>query len=113
MLDQNKLSLRSELSDDEYDRYLFSSGENNRVKVTSVMAGSPAESNGIQEDDVILYYGDQKIVNQPDIQKATLDGEIGSFTNVEILRNGMRMSLTVPRGTLGVRLEATQLDPAR
>ena len=112
-LDQNKISLRSELSDDEYDRYLIASGQHNRVKVSSVMAGSPAESYGIQEEDVILYYGDKKILNQPDMYKATLDGDVGSITNIEILRNGMRMSLTVPRGTLGVRLEAIQIDPAQ
>ena len=108
---QNKISLRSELGDDVYDHYLMVSGQNNRMKVTSVMAESPAELNGIQKDDVILYYGDQKIFNLSDLREATLDGEIGSLTNVVISRDGMRMSLIVPRGTLGVRMEAIQSDP--
>ena len=77
------------------------------------MADSPAELNGVLQDDVILYYDDQKILNSSDIRKATLEGDIGTLTNVEILRDGMRMSLIVPRGTLGVRLEEIQLSPAR
>ena len=110
---QNKITLRSELGDDEYDQYLIVTGQNNRVKISSVMAGSPAESNGFQKDDVIVYYGNQNILNSTDIRNATLAGDIDSFTNVEILRDGSRMSLTVPSGTLGVRLEAVQIDPAR
>lgn len=112
-LDQNKTSLRSELGDDVYDQYLMVSGQNNRMKVTSVMAESPAELNGIKKDDVILYYDDQKIFNWSDLRKATLDGEIGSYTNIVVLRDGMSMSYTVPRGTLGVKMEAIQMDPAR
>jgi len=112
-LNKNKISLRSEMGDDAYDQYLYVSGQNNRVKVSSVMAGSPAESNGFQADDVILFYDDKKILNWSDIRTATLQGEIGSYTNVEILRDGEQMSLMVPRGTLGVQLDAVQLDPER
>ena len=112
-LNQNKITLRSELGDEEYDQYLFVNGGNNRVKVSSVMADSPAELNGVQKDDVILYYDNQKILNSSDLRKATLEGDIGIQTNVEILRDGMRMSLIVPRGTLGVRLEEIPLSPAR
>jgi len=112
-LNRNKISLRTELGDDSYDQYLFVSGQNNRVKVSSVMAGSPAESSGFQQDDVILFYDNQKILNWSDIRKATVQGEIGHYTSVEILRNGQQMSLMVPRGTLGVQLDATQLDPAQ
>lgn len=110
-LNTNKISLRSELGDDDYDQYLFVSGQNNRVKVSSVMAGSPAESSGFQNDDVILYYDNKKILSWPDIRAATIEGEIGSYTSVEILRDGQQMSLMVPRGTLGVQLDATQLEP--
>jgi len=112
-LRQKKVTLRSELGDDAYDRYLFASGQTNRVKVSSVMAGSPAEINGIRKDDVILNYGDRKILATSDLSKATLEGDIGSYINVEVLRDGARMSLLLPRGTLGVQLEAVRLDPDR
>ena len=110
-LNKNKISLRSEMGDEAYDKYLYVSGRNNRVKVRSVMAGSPAESSGFHADDVILSYDDQKILNWSDIRAATIKGEIGSYTNVEIMRDGEQMSLMVPRGTLGVQLDAVQLDP--
>ncbi|HHH43480.1 MAG TPA: PDZ domain-containing protein [Gammaproteobacteria bacterium] len=112
-LRQKKVTLRSELGDDAYDRYLFASGQDNRVKASSVMAGSPAEINGIHKDDVVLYYGDRKILTASDLSKATLEGDIGSYINVEVLRDGARMSLLLPRGTLGVQLEAVRLDPDR
>ncbi len=110
-LNRNKISLRSEMGDETYDQYLFVSGQNNRVKVNSVMAGSPAESSGFQAEDIILSYDNQKILNWPDIRAVTIQGEIGSYTSVEILRDGSQMSLMVPRGTLGVQLDAVQLDP--
>jgi len=110
-LNTNKISLRTEMGDDDYDKYLFVSGQNNRVKVRSVMAGSPAETSGFQNEDVILYYDNQKILSWPDIRAATIEGEIGSYTSVEILRDGQQMSLMVPRGTLGVQLDATQIEP--
>ena len=111
-LNRNIISLRSELGDDRYDKYLFVSGQNNRMKVISVINGSPAESSGFQEGDVILFYDNKKILNLSDMREATLTGEIGQFTTVGILRDGMPLSLTIPRGTLGLQLEAIQLDPA-
>lgn len=110
-LTRSSVTLRTELGDDAYDRYLFVSGKNNRVKVASVMAGSPAEINGIREGDVILYHGNRKILTASDLSKATLEGDIGSYTNVEILRDGTGMSLLLPSGTLGVQLEPERLDP--
>lgn len=111
-LNQNEISLRSELGDDAYDKYLFASQQNNRVKISSVMAGSPAESAGFDSNDIILSYDGQKILNWADIRRLTLEGEMGNYTNVDVLRNGERISLMVPRGTLGVQLEPVQLDPA-
>ncbi len=74
------------------------------------MAGSPAEINGFQQDDVILYYGDERIIELNDLRKAAWGGDSASSVNVEILRAEQRMSLTVPGGTMGVRLEPIQLD---
>jgi len=110
-LNQNKISLRSEMGDENYDQYLYASNQNNRVKIRSVMAGSPAESSGLKPEDIILSYDDKKILSWPDIRAATIEGEIGSYISVEILRDGETLNLTVPRGTLGVELDATQIEP--
>lgn len=110
-LNRNRLSLRTELGDELYDNYLYSSGQSNRVKVSSIMSGSPAESSGFKSDDIILSYDGKRILNWPDIRKFTRQGEIGSYTNIDILRDGERISLMVPRGTLGVQLDAVRVDP--
>ena len=110
-LNKNKISLRSELGDETYDLYLYASGQNNRVQVTSVMASSPAETAGFQTDDIILYYDNHPILNWTDLRTATMQGEIGGYTSIEILRDGSQMSLMVPRGTLGVQLDAIQIKP--
>ena len=112
-LDANRISLRSELGDEKYDEYLAVSGRNNRVRVRSVMAGSPAEANGVQPGDVILYYDDHKILGGNDLRRAALAGATGDFANVEVLRDDDRITLTVPYGTLGVEMEEIQIDPAR
>jgi C-terminal processing protease CtpA/Prc len=111
-LNQNRISLRSELDEASYDKYLYHSGQNNRVEVSSVMAGSPAETAGFSAGDIILSYDNKKILNWTDIRQSTLAGDINSYTNVDVLRNGERITLTVPRGTLGVQLNPLQLDPA-
>jgi len=112
-LNKNKISLRSEMGDENFDQYLYASDQNNRVKVRSVMTGSPAESSGFEPEDIILSYDNKKILSWPDIRAATIEGEIGSFISVEILRDGEQISLTVPRGTLGVELDATQIEPEK
>ncbi len=110
-INRNKISLRKEMGDENYDQYLYTSGQNNRVKVRSVMAGSPAESSGFEAGDIILSYDNKKILAWPDIRAATIEGEIGSYTSVEVLRDGEQISLTVPRGTLGVQLDPAKLNP--
>ena len=110
-LNQNKLSLRTELGDVVYDQYLFESGENNRVSVDSVMAESPAETHGMQPGDIIQYYNDTKIIEVSDLQKAALTGDAGSYSNIEILRDGNLMNLMLPQGTIGVQLQPTRVDP--
>lgn len=108
-LGAEKISLRSELGDDTYDRYLIASGGNNRVKIASVMAGSPAEISGFQQGDVILYYGDKRIIELNDVRKTAWGGDPASSVNVEVLRGDQRISLTVPGGTMGVRLQPLKL----
>ena len=77
------------------------------------MADSPAETHGIQSGDVILYYGNERILEGNDVQRAISSGEVGAFSNIEILRDGNRMNLAVPNGTLGVQLIGVRIDPAQ
>lgn len=112
-LNRNRLSLRTEMGDEVYNRYLYASGQNNRMQVRTVMSASPAETAGFETGDIILRYDNQQVLNWQDIRKATMQGEIGSFTQVEILRNNTPMTLTVARGTLGVELDGVRLEPTQ
>lgn len=110
-LQQGDLTLRDEIGDDAYDRYLFTTGQNNRVNIASVMQGSAADQAGIKPGDVILNYADSRLFNWNELQKATTLGVRGEYVNVTVMRNGQVLNLWLPRGPLGVRLSSGRLQP--
>ena len=110
-LQQRDFTLRDEIGDDAYDRYLFTSGQSNRVNVASVMQGSAADQAGLKPGDVILNYADSRLFSWNELQKATTLGVRGEYVNVTVMRSGQVINLWLPRGPLGVRLSSTRLQP--
>lgn len=110
-LRSNQLSLRNEIGDQAYDRYLYQTGQNNRVAVSSVMAGSPADQIGIQQGDILLRYNNSNIFSWNEIRQATSQGELGEYVTVDVMRDGQMVSLMLPRGPMGVKLDSTRLPP--
>ncbi len=110
LLEQD-ISLRDEIGDDSYDSYLYAAGQSNRVKVTSVMMGSPAEMAGMKDGDMVLSYGNNRMFSWNELQQETSLGERGEYVNVSVLRNGQLVNLWVPRGPLGVRLGSARVKP--
>jgi len=110
-LREHDTSLRDEIGDDYYDSYLYVSGQSNRVRVASVMMGSPAEMSGMNNGDMILNYDDRRMFNWSELQGATSRGERGEYVNVTVLRNGQLVNLWVPRGPLGIRLGTARVKP--
>ena len=110
-LREHDTSLRDEIGDDYYDSYLYESGQSNRVRVASVMMGSPAEMSGMNNGDMILNYDDRRMFNWSELQGATSRGERGEYVNVTVLRNGQLVNLWVPRGPLGIRLGTARVKP--
>ncbi|MDJ0806134.1 MAG: PDZ domain-containing protein [Gammaproteobacteria bacterium] len=104
-------NIRTELGDEAYDRYIYTLGQPNRVIVTSVIPGSPAEQFGIQAEDIILAYDDKRIFNWSELRNATTEGERGEYIQVDIRRNGQRISLPLPRGPLGIRMSNQRYNP--
>lgn len=110
-LQERDFSLRDEIGDDAYDRYLFTTGQNNRVNIASVMQGSAADQAGLKSSDVILNYADTQLFSWNELQGATTRGVRGEYVNVTVMRDGQIINLWLPRGPLGVRLSSTRLQP--
>ena len=111
-LNEDTPVLREQIGDDAYDRYLYQTGQNNRVKVSSVMMGSPAEQAGMQDGDIILSYSNEKIFNWNEVRQATSKGALGEYVTVNVIRNDEPISLMLPRGPLGVKLDTTRYQPS-
>lgn len=110
-LNANATSLRDDIGSEAYDRYLYASGQNNRVVVSSVMSSSPAEQSGLQKGDIILRYDNEKIFNWNEIRQATGQGNRNEYITVDIIRDGQLMNMVLPRGPLGVKLDSTRSNP--
>lgn len=105
-------SLREELGDSDYDRYLYAAGRPNRVIVTEVFTGSAAADAGILPGDVIISYASELIFSMSDLQQATVQGNSGEYVLLEILRENNPLSTSVPRGPLGIAMTITRKPPA-
>ena len=110
-INAQRTPLRNEIGDDAYDRYLFALGQTNRVRVDEVLTQSPAEQAGLQPGDLIVRYGDARLFAPGELVDQTRSGTPGEAVQLEILRNGERLEVQVPRGPLGLRIAATQGAP--
>lgn len=110
-IEAQRVSVREEIGDDAYDRYLFALGHTNRVIVNDVMLDSVAEDVGLREGDLIVSYGDARIFAPDDLITSTQGGASGEPVVLEVRRNGERMQIEVPRGPLGLRIGPAQDDP--
>jgi len=104
-------ALRSQLSDNEYDAYLYAAGRSNRVVVQSVLSNSPASNAGIQPGDVILSYDNQRVYNWTDLTSATSKGDSNSTVSVTIIRDNQQQQVYIPRGPLGIKLITDSVAP--
>ena len=110
-LDAGAVPLREELGDAAYDRYLYATGEDNRVRVDSIIPGSVAELAGLQPGDLIESYAGQALFGYADLRDATAGGERGELVRVQVQRNGRTLDLNLSRGPLGVQLDSARAEP--
>lgn len=107
----NETGIRSEVGEEVFDRFLFHTGQPNRLQVESVILGSAAENAGMQTGDIILSYQDKRLLSWNDLRGVTSAGERGESVNLVIQRDGSTQTLTLPRGPMGVRINAVRIDP--
>lgn len=95
-------TLRQELGDGDYERYLQASGRPTRVAISTVLEGSPALAAGLRPGDEILNYDGRRVFSMAEIGTLSLEGEAGQNVLVDITRDGIQMQVSIPRGPLGV-----------
>jgi hypothetical protein len=110
-LDARLESLRDELTEKEYDAYLFATGRPNRVIIQSTLSTSPARDAGIKTGDNVIRYNNIRVYTWADLRNATTQCPTESMVEVELERNGQRQRIFVPCGPLGVRLDNTSMQP--
>jgi hypothetical protein len=110
-LEERRQDIRNSLGDTGYDAYLYATGQPNRVMIREALQESPAKLAGIQPGDVVLRYGEKRVFTTRELQNATAGGRAGENVLVEIERNGQKLDVYVPRGPLGVYLDADSVKP--
>jgi hypothetical protein len=110
-MNRDDIELRTEIGEDNYDRYLYQTGEPNRVKIRTVIQGSNAEGVGLQPGDVIEYYGSQRIFDFDDLRDATTSGERDELVPLTVRRGDAVFDTWIARGPIGVRLESAAAAP--
>ena len=110
-INEEQVSIEDEIGVDAYDRYLYETGQSNRVAVDSVIPGSAGEESGLQSGDVIERYGDAQVLDFQDLRAATSAGARGELVPVAVRRGGEVLEVWLPRGPIGIGLDATRVEP--
>lgn len=95
-------TIRQELGDADYERYLVANGRSTNVAVSSVIESSPAQSAGLQAGDEIVRYAGERVFSMTDLTRETMNGLAGQNVVVDIMRNGNAMQIVMPRGPVGI-----------
>ena len=102
-VDTAAVTLRTELGDEDYERFLTARGVPASVNIIGVLASSPAERAGLRRGDEIFSYDGQRVFNVQDLNELTLVATTGEPVVVDVRRNGENLRVVVPRGPIGVR----------
>lgn len=95
-------TLRAELGDADYERYLQADGRPTAIPVRDVLASSPAESAGLEPGDEIVGYSGKRVFDMGELNALTLEGTPGESVVVEVRRDGQNIQLVMPRGPIGI-----------
>lgn len=95
-------TLRTELGDQDYERYLTAMGRSTTVNIMGVLASSPAERAGLLPGDEIVSYGGKRVFDVGELNELTLAGASGESVVVDVRRNGQNLQLVLPRGPIGI-----------
>ena len=110
-IEDGEQALRTELGDEDYDRYLYASGNADRVRIDTIIPGSPAQEAGLRAGDTLRGYDESAIFTIGEVRSSTSSGVAGELVRVSYLRNGVSGYAYIPRGPLGVHLRGFRQQP--
>ena len=109
------LSIRSVIverfGEQGFDRFLYATGQPNRIQVSSIMRDSRAEQAGFEPGDVIVEVSGEAVYSNRDLYRTSVAGEPGDLVPVTVARGATRLELYVGRGPLGVRTDRLSVRP--
>ena len=100
--DGEAATLRAELGDQDYERYLAAMGRSTAVNVSGVLASSPAERAGLQPGDEIVAYDGKRVFDVAELNELTLGGTSGESVVLDVRRSGQNVQIVMPRGPIGI-----------
>ena len=95
-------TLRNQLGEAEYEKYLVAQGGQASVMVSDVIGSSPANRAGLKTGDRIISYDGNRVYTMWELKDLAFGGSPGEDVILDIERDGQRMQLVVPRGPLGI-----------
>jgi hypothetical protein len=95
-------TLRDELGDADYERYLQALERPTSVYVRDVLATSPGARAGLKPGDQVVSFDGQRVFDMSDINRLVLEGQPGQVVAVDVIRDGQLVQLYVPRGPIGI-----------
>ncbi len=101
-MDASEETLRAELGEADYERYLEAYGRRTTIPVRDVLASSPAERSGLKAGDEIVAYAGNRVFDLRELNQLTFQGTPGESVIVEVRRDGQSVQLVLPRGPLGI-----------
>ncbi|MBA3564805.1 MAG: PDZ domain-containing protein [Gammaproteobacteria bacterium] len=108
---EQRESLRESIGDESYDRFLYAMGQPNRIAVQDVLDGSPAERAGLQPGDMLLSYAGRRLFTVGELIEQSRGGSPNQTVVLDVVRDGRRMQIYLPRGPLGIRGGFHRADP--
>jgi len=99
-------SLRDEMDENAYSRFLYALGQPNRVTIRRVLSGSAAQAAGLLPGDIVLSYDGAPVYAVSDVRRGARGGDPGETVPVDILRGGNRIQAYLPRGPLGISMSS-------
>jgi S1-C subfamily serine protease len=100
--DAEAVTLRAELGDQDFERFLMARGVPTGVIVSSVPARSPAERAGMQPGDEIFFYDGKRVFNARELNELAARDALGEPVVADVRRDGQNLRVVLPRGPLGV-----------